>query len=109
MNLPIKTKNFIIETIKKALKKESLYQIILFGSYAKGEEHENSDIDIAIQTPNPLDPALWSLIKESFEESNIIQEVDVIDYQRVHASFKKKIDEQGIVLYAKNEDISATK
>lgn len=42
----------IIETIEKYIKKISQYYkieaIILFGSYAKGTENEESDIDIAI-------------------------------------------------------------
>ena len=42
----------IIESIQKYIKKISKFYkidaIILFGSYAKGTEHEDSDIDIAI-------------------------------------------------------------
>lgn len=42
----------IIENIKKYIEKISAYYsidaIILFGSYAKGSQNENSDIDIAI-------------------------------------------------------------
>ncbi len=42
----------IMESIKKYIEKISKYYkieaIILFGSYAKGTENENSDIDIAV-------------------------------------------------------------
>lgn len=42
----------IIESIQKYIKKISQYYkieaIILFGSYAKGTQHEYSDIDVAI-------------------------------------------------------------
>ena len=44
--------NRIMESIKKYIEKISQYYkieaIILFGSYAKGTENEDSDIDIAI-------------------------------------------------------------
>ena len=44
----------IMESIKKYIEKISQYYkieaIILFGSYAKGTNHEDSDIDIAVIT-----------------------------------------------------------
>ena len=36
--------------VKKVCEKYQIKAIILFGSYAKGTEHEDSDIDIAIIT-----------------------------------------------------------
>ena len=45
-------KTYTIEEIKekleKILKEQPVYQVILFGSYAKGTENEDSDIDIAV-------------------------------------------------------------
>ena len=45
-------KTYTIEEIKekleKILKEQPVYQVILFGSYAKGTNNEESDIDIAI-------------------------------------------------------------
>ena len=44
----------IMEIVQKYVEKicenYKVYAIILFGSYAKGTEHEDSDIDIAIIT-----------------------------------------------------------
>ena len=40
--------NSINEFIKKVKQQYNVTEIILFGSYAKGTEHEDSDIDIAI-------------------------------------------------------------
>ena len=45
-------KTYTIEEIKekleKILKEQPVYQVILFGSYAKGTNHEDSDIDVAV-------------------------------------------------------------
>ena len=73
-------------------------EIILFGSYAKGKASVSSDIDIAIKTKLPLEPATWSLIEEKFEESDIIPRIDLIDYQRVKTAFQQVIDRDGINL-----------
>ena len=47
-------KHTILEPIfKEIIKKSPNTMIILFGSYAKGLENENSDIDIYVNTTNP--------------------------------------------------------
>lgn len=45
----MKSLNFFrLIRIKKALKKESVVLCYLFGSFARGESHKDSDIDIAV-------------------------------------------------------------
>ena len=51
----VKTKNTINQIIKKTLdylsKKITITEAVLFGSYAQGNPHEYSDIDLAIFSP----------------------------------------------------------
>lgn len=44
------TKNEIIEQINKSLSNLDVNRIILFGSWAKGTNHQNSDIDLLVVT-----------------------------------------------------------
>ncbi|MHA1292825.1 MAG: nucleotidyltransferase domain-containing protein [Promethearchaeota archaeon] len=51
MNVHIKKIAHILEEIKKVLEnlyKERLIDLILYGSYARGEERDDSDIDLAV-------------------------------------------------------------
>lgn len=88
---------FIKSTINNILEGVD-YELILFGSYAKSEHTDNSDIDIAIKATEKLNLSKWALIEESFDESNLQQKVDLIDYHRVKDSFKRIIDETGVRL-----------
>jgi len=51
----VKTKDAINQTIKKTLaylsKRITITEAVLFGSYAQGNPHEYSDIDLAIFSP----------------------------------------------------------
>ncbi len=47
------TKFEIAKKFAKSIKSEYIVQIILFGSVARGEDNEDSDIDILIVSSNP--------------------------------------------------------
>lgn len=86
-------------TIKSILQKyldPDKDNVFLFGSYAKGLEHDKSDIDIAIKSSAPLDLTKWALLEEEFEQSELSQKVDLVDYLRVTDDFQKVIDKEGI-------------
>ena len=68
---------------------------LLFGSVASGKSTSRSDIDVAIVSDQPLDLATWAMLEAEFSNSDIARKVDLIDYQRVNASFKKVIDRDG--------------
>ena len=90
------TRSFIVKSIQDILAHDA--QIILFGSYARGSHTPKSDIDIAIKSSGPLDSGKWSLIEEIFEESDLTQKVDIVDYHRVKPDFREVIDLEGIVI-----------
>ena len=105
MSLSIEQTDFIVKEIQRILKKP--VEIILFGSYAKGTQGAKSDIDIALRQAGPIDPALWSLIEEVFEQSDFTQSFDIVDYHRVKPDFQKVIDQEGKPLDLSKSEINS--
>lgn len=68
-------------------------EIRIFGSRYKHTNKEYSDIDIAIVQKEKIDLALYSKMKEEFEESNLKYRVDLVDWNAISEEFKKIIEE----------------
>ena len=99
-------KIYTIEEIKKMLseilKDEPVYQVILFGSYAKNIANKKSDIDLIIDTNSKLKGfALLKLICQI--EEKLQKEVDGFEkYEIIENSLiDKEIKETGVVVYEK--------
>ncbi len=76
--------------------------IYLFGSRARGDAHERSDIDLAIVCPS-ADIKDWLIVQEILENAPVLNQIDVVRYDTLKDGlFKRKIDEDKKVLYAKN-------
>ena len=93
-----------MESIKKYIDKISQYYkietIILFGSYAKGTENEDSDIDIAIISSDFSD-----IIEDGAKLIGLTWKIDTRiephpitteDYQKVSTPFVKEVVATGI-------------
>lgn len=70
--------------------------VYLFGSYARGDHHNTSDIDVAIMPLEPLRQGLLSEMREELEESNIPQLVEIIDLSRAPREFTRTVVREGI-------------
>ena len=94
----------IMESIKKYIEKISQYYkieaIILFGSYAKGTENEDSDIDIAIISSDFSD-----IIEDGAKLIGFTWKIDTRiephpitteDYEKVSNPFVKEVVDTGI-------------
>ena len=99
-------KIYTIEEIKKILneilKNEPVYQVILFGSYAKKEATNTSDIDLIIDTNNKLKGfALLKLI--CYIEEKFQKEVDGFEKYEIipNSKIDREIQETGVVVYEK--------
>jgi len=76
-------------------KKYHIEKIGLFGSYARGEAHEDSDIDIVIDLKKTTLSALVG-IKEDIE-SYFQTHVDIIQYrERMNSFLKRRIERDAI-------------
>ena len=71
-------------------------RVILFGSRARGEHSEHSDVDIAIESDEELSWVITEL-RGLFEESDLPQKVDVIDFKRAPESLREEIEREGKV------------
>ena len=94
----------IMDSIKKYIEKISKYYkieaIILFGSYAKGTENEDSDIDIAIISSDFSD-----IIEDGAKLIGLTWKIDtriephpitIEDYKNISNPFVKEVVDTGI-------------
>lgn len=71
-------------------------RIFLFGSRARSDFNERSDIDIAIDAGRPLTMTEKGQIISMIDALNIIQKTDVVDFQRAPQKLKDNILKEGI-------------
>jgi hypothetical protein len=71
--------------------------VYLFGSWARGTQRPTSDIDIAIESAEPLPRALLASLREALEESTIPNRVDVVDLAETDAEFRDAVHREGIL------------
>ena len=75
MSNKIYTIEEIVEILNEILKDKPVYQVILFGSYAKKEANKNSDVDLIIDSKSKLKGfALMSVIYEIEKKGVIVYE-----------------------------------
>lgn len=111
------TKNEIIVQISNSLKPLNVSKVILFGSYAKGIQSDESDIDLLVVTNDDF-------VFESFAQKmeikikianalNMLREFADIDlivhtkpmfeqFLKLNSCFKEEIISSGSVIYEKN-------
>ncbi len=107
----------ILKDITDCLKPIGIEKLILFGSYAYGNPHQDSDIDLLVVTGDDYIPANFKEKSEIY--LNVarllrgIEEIMPIDlivhtkrmYQKfinINSMFCRKIQKEGIVLYDNN-------
>jgi uncharacterized protein len=85
-------KSLVFETLK-----EENVTVILFGSRARGDFSQVSDIDVGVLPGKNFDRKKLVLLKERIENLNIPYTVDVVDLSRVSEVFKEKALKEGVV------------
>ena len=90
----------LIAIIKQQLNPDFL---ILFGSFAKGTTHDESDIDLAYFSEQQLSSYERFILAGELAEITKC-EVDIIDIKKIDTVFTMQIFEQGIPIYIKNEN-----
>lgn len=92
-----------LEIAKKIiLEKIDCEAIILFGSYARGTQNAESDIDIAIKVNKEISKKEIFEIRLELEEM-IKNDVDLIDLSNINDDFRYEILMNGKVLYCQNQ------
>ena len=81
--------NKIIPKIIRILKNNNVKKAGIFGSYAKGEQKKNSDIDILIEPPKGIG---FGFVGIQFElEDKLKKKVDLITYKYISPYLKENI------------------
>ncbi|MYB67447.1 MAG: hypothetical protein F4X75_02995 [Gemmatimonadetes bacterium] len=78
-------------------------KIVLFGSRARGDHHDRSDIDLAIFCDQASDEE-WQQVLDCLREDRIdtLLKVDCVRFERINAALKEHIMIEGKVLYEKS-------
>ena len=71
-------------------------EVWLFGSCARGEVLQHSDIDIAILPRDELPSGFFSNLAESVEASAIPYDVDLVDLRRAAPSLVDEVHREGV-------------
>lgn len=85
---PEKIGGAIIKILRKYPELQE-YQVVFFGSRVSGRGSDRSDIDVGIIGPTKVPDAIWSKILEDVENLPYLYTIDVVDFGRVSASFRK--------------------
>ena len=95
-------KNEAIEKVRKyknlLVKQMNIEQVFLYGSYARGNYREDSDIDVAIVVRNlsgdffSINPLLWKLRRQIDDRIEPV----IIDLNFDRAGFLNEIKKEGI-------------
>lgn len=92
-----------LEIIKKAiLEKMDCEAIILFGSYARGTQNKESDIDIAVKPIKSISKKDIFYISQELEDKIKI-DVDLVNLNEINDSFRYEILISGKAIYCKDE------
>lgn len=99
-------KVYTIEEIKlilaKLLKNLPVYQVVLFGSYAKNEATPESDLDFIVDTRSTLHGfdflELANMIEDAFKkDTDIFEKYEIMENSKIDNEIKKT----GVVVYEK--------
>ena len=68
----------------------------LFGSCARGQVRQHSDIDIAILPRDDLPSAFFAVLAADIEESTVPFDVDLVDLRHADAALVDEVRREGV-------------
>lgn len=84
--------------LKQLAKRHGIKKIILFGSRARGDFYERSDIDLAVSGGNTAEFSL-----DADESIHTLLMFDVVDLDgHISEDLQKEINRDGVIIYEKN-------
>ena len=93
----------IIQHIADALSQiSSVNAVILFGSRARGDHWERSDIDLAVICPEATRKDWHSMI-DIVDNARTLYKIDLVRFEDAQEPFKKVILSEGIPLYEREQ------
>ena len=93
----------IIRDIAEELSQVSTVKaVILFGSRARGDHWERSDIDLAVVCPEASRKD-WHKMADIVDDARTLLKIDLVRFDDALESMKKEILSEGIPLYEREE------
>ncbi len=94
--------NIIHTLVKKLSACDTVEQIILYGSRARGDNNPRSDIDLAVRCPS-ASSSQWMQLLRLMEEANTLYFIDLVRLDEASPGFKERILAEGKTLYERNK------
>ena len=92
-------RELILELARRLAEHPAVERIWLFGSRARGDQFQRSDIDLAIEAPG-MGRYEWLKIALDFEdEAPTLLSIDLIRLEEAPEHLRQEIREEGILLY----------
>ncbi|MFH1392602.1 MAG: nucleotidyltransferase family protein [bacterium] len=86
--------------ISPILKQQEVEKLAIFGSFARGDDDNNSDIDFLVKLGE--NKTLLDLIGLKFKLENILnKKVDILTYNALNSLLKDKILQEQKIIYEK--------
>ena len=85
----------IKERVIPLLKKYGVKKAGIFGSYARGEQKENSDIDILVKISDDIGLLEIIRLKRMLQKA-VKRKVDILEYETIRPEMKKSILEDEV-------------
>lgn len=79
----------VVGIIRRYLTREE-FEIVLFGSWARGDAQESSDIDIGLVGQRPVDDMVLLRIKEEIKGVPTLRRTDVVDLNKSSEEFRRE-------------------
>jgi len=87
--------------LKSAVERLDPMEVILFGSRARGDAGKHSDFDIALKLTKEGKKEWTRFVVDVEDEAITLFSVDLMDYDSLDDEYKKEIEAEGVLLYAK--------
>ena len=96
------SKQEIVKKIIPILKKQGVKKAALFGSQARGEATEKSDVDLLVEFSKNKEPGLFGFVGFKLElEKKLQRRVDILTYNSIHPLLKDIIISDQKIIYEK--------
>lgn len=85
------------EKFQRIYRQYGVSRISLFGSFARGEENENSDVDLLVEQEQWLDLKEYFAFREEMENS-LHRKVDIVNKERINPILERYISKDLITI-----------
>jgi len=112
MDTHLELRDQILRELKKILIDtfcDTEAKVYLFGSWARNEEKQSSDIDIAVEGYRQFSPSKWQELNDRVEESLIPYYVDIVDLENASKELIQNVKKEGILWKDFNNELNQQK